>query len=153
MAYVSIRPHPITRSEAERRTQQFLHRWLCLVEGLAPNAEPFRALLQESELRLGFRGTGFPICSFREFDQWIQQQPERLRLTRHHVEQLKIELQEGGHIRARIDFDWSGQNAAGMQMRGKLRHEWELQETGEPYLRLGKAQVTILEPVEVQGMG
>lgn len=141
----------MTSYQAERRTRQFLSQWLNLVEGLKPNAEPFRSMLQEEELLLGFRGSGFPMRSFREFSQWIQLQAEGLKQNRHRVEQVKVELKEGGKIKARIDFDWRGRNAAGMNMSGKLRHEWDLHETGERFLRLQKARVTMLEPIEVSG--
>lgn len=138
---------PGAMDRIERRTHRFLQRWLFLFEQTHPQPEAFRNLLAREELSLGFRGTGLPMRSFGEFAYWLSQR--RMHMSRHKVRLVDVCVRNNGEILARIDVDWVGTNSAGQQMTGGLRHQWNLIDTGEPFLRMRESQVTVLQPFEV----
>lgn len=134
---------------AERRTRQFIQQWFRLLESKKTDPEHFRPMLAQTDFALGFRGPGTNIRTFPDFSRWIKQQNKRLSRSQHRLENVAIVEVGEGRIKAKVDLAWQGINQAGIQMRGKLRHEWDLLETSERFLRLQNARVTMLEPVEV----
>ena len=134
---------------AEGRIRQFIQQWFQLLESKKTDPERFRPMLAQSHFALGFRGPGTNIRTFPEFRRWIKQQNKRLSSSQHRLENVQIIEVAEGRIKAKVDLAWQGVNQAGIQMGGKLRHEWDLLETSEQFLRLENARVTMLETVEV----
>ncbi len=134
---------------AERRIRQFIQQWFQLIESKKTDPERFKPMLAPAEFSLGFPGAGSNIRTFQDFRQWVKQQNKRLSRSQHRLENVQILEVESGRIKAKVDFAWQGVNQAGIQMGGRLRHEWDLLETSERFLRLANARVTMLEPVEV----
>lgn len=134
---------------AERRIRQFIQQWFQLLESKKTDPERFKPLLAHDQFNLGFRGPGSNIRSFPDFRQWIKQQNKRLSRSQHRLEHVQIVAVTEERIKAKVDLAWQGVNQAGIQTGGKLRHEWDLLETSERFLRLENARVTMLETLEV----
>lgn len=135
--------------QAERRIRQFIQQWFQLLESRKPDPERFKPMLAEQGFALGFCGAGHAIRSFPDFSQWVKQQNKRLSRSQYRLENVEVLTVESGKICAKVDIAWNGVNQAGIRTIGKLRHEWELFETNERFLRLANARVTMLEPIEV----
>ncbi|MEM9490209.1 MAG: hypothetical protein AAGC55_13770, partial [Myxococcota bacterium] len=129
----------------DNRVKSFVHYWLFLMEALDGDAEPFRELLAEDGFALHFSSSAGPMTRHEQLAAWLAAVPTQLSMSSHRV--ANITFADGDEIAVSLDFDWRGQRKDGVAMKGRTHHEWKLVDTGERFLRMREARVTVVEPL------
>ena len=130
---------------AANRAASFLHYWLFLIEDMKGSAEPFRELLDSTDLRLDFSTSGAPITSFEQFAAWHAATLTKVVQSSHAVENLVIAANSDGYA-VSADFAWRGVTPDDRRMAARTHHEWQLVDRGERFPRMRAAKVVQVEP-------